>query len=394
MEQNLNTAPPEASTDEQAFPLTQNAFVPSLVSDELTEAFTSAAAAAEAPRPGRAVRHDGWTPERIRGFLTTLAECGVVADAARAVGISAQSAYRFRNRAGGRAFHIAWVAAAGQLGRRRLSDESFSRAMNGCIDKICKDGIVVAERHRYDNRLTMAVLTRLDKQAESNNEENAVARIVAQEFDQFVDIVCTGNNDEAANFIADRRELEEKPSESREAELLRRLRNYQNYRAGLLHEIDVSDLDPDRMEEWTEEQTERADLSGFFDTLEPEDWPESIREGEGEKMHGNANFHHFHSQYRRRLAERAEAQAEHDPHRVWQDDDGSWWTDFPVPEGFVGKEEGEYGKDYYQRRLSEEEQAAIDADVAMLDAEERAGDGAARDRFFGFDPPAGGGNRQ
>ena len=56
-------------------------------------------------------RHDGWTPDRIKTFLNTLAECGVVADAACAAGMSARSAYNLRNRAEGGPFAVAWNAA-------------------------------------------------------------------------------------------------------------------------------------------------------------------------------------------------------------------------------------------------------------------------------------------
>jgi hypothetical protein len=41
-----------------------------------------------------------------------------------------------------------------------LADEACSRARSGVVERIYNDGIVVAERHRCDNRRTMAVLTR------------------------------------------------------------------------------------------------------------------------------------------------------------------------------------------------------------------------------------------
>ena len=92
---------------------TDPANVGSLVSQSLEDSFTET---------GRRLRHDGWTPERERIFCERLSECGIVADAARAAGMSAQSAYAHRNRAAGRAFHLAWEAAL-ILSRRRLSDE-------------------------------------------------------------------------------------------------------------------------------------------------------------------------------------------------------------------------------------------------------------------------------
>ena len=53
-------------------------------------------------------RHDGWTPARQQGFLVALHATGVVATAAQAVGMSAQSAYRLRARPGAASFAAAW----------------------------------------------------------------------------------------------------------------------------------------------------------------------------------------------------------------------------------------------------------------------------------------------
>lgn len=182
-------------------------------------------------RPGRGPRHDGWSPERIRLFLATLAETGVAADAARAAGMSVQGAYALRNRAAGRAFHLAWNAAL-QLARRRLADEVMSRALHGVVDVIVRDGEVWAERHRFDNRLTMSVLARLDRQALQDDRENEDARLVAEEFDEFVDLVSAGG-DGADRFIGARRTAERRFCPSREARLLRRLENYRRASAGM-----------------------------------------------------------------------------------------------------------------------------------------------------------------
>jgi hypothetical protein len=67
-----------------------------------------------------------------------------------------------------------------------------------------------------------------------------------------------------------------------------------------------------------------------------------------------------------------------------EDEDGSWWTPFPPPEGFDGEEQGEFGDDDYRRRLSPREQVVLDADLDREFEEERASEAARRDRFFGF----------
>jgi len=107
----------------------------------------------------RTLRHDGWTPDKMHRFLERFAECGVVVEACEAVGMSARSAYNLRDR--DPLFAAGWEAAT-VIARPRLADEAFSRSMNGVVERIYKDGEIVAERHRYDNKLTMSVLGRLD----------------------------------------------------------------------------------------------------------------------------------------------------------------------------------------------------------------------------------------
>lgn len=60
-----------------------------------------------APVPGRA-RRDGWTVERQRAFIASLARTGCVGRAARAAGMSRESAYRLKQREGAWSFTAAW----------------------------------------------------------------------------------------------------------------------------------------------------------------------------------------------------------------------------------------------------------------------------------------------
>ena len=268
MEQTTNTLAPAAATDEPAVLSTSwRTDRPLARTSERLSADLIAAALNDGRdlRPGRAVRRDGWTPDRIRIFIETLAECGVVENAARAAGISKQSAYALRKRAAGRGFHIAWNAAE-HLARRRFSEEVMSRALHGYVEVVVRNGEVVEERHRYDNRLTMAVLARLDKNVVAQDDENRVARLVAEEFDQFVDLICAGG-DGCAEFISDRIEADTW-TPCREARTLERCDNYARYGVGLPVDIDVSDLDPDQRESWTEEQQERAERSGLLEDLD------------------------------------------------------------------------------------------------------------------------------
>jgi hypothetical protein len=74
-----------------------------------------------------------------------------------------------------------------------------------------------------------------------------------------------------------------------------------------------------------------------------------------------------------------------DPHCSC-DEDGIWWTCFPPPEGYDGKEEGELGDPFYRRTLTAEEEAAAVAHEAEEDRAEIARCCDIRDRYFGLPP--------
>jgi hypothetical protein len=59
-----------------------------------------------------------------------------------------------------------------------------------------------------------------------------------------------------------------------------------------------------------------------------------------------------------------------DEDRIWQDNAGRWWTDFPPPSGFAGDCRGDYGDEDYCRRCTDVELAAIEAMEARQEADE------------------------
>ena len=61
-------------------------------------------------RPAR-TRRDGWTPERQLDFLEVLRRTRSVSKAARAVGMSRESAHRLRRREPGGLFALSWERA-------------------------------------------------------------------------------------------------------------------------------------------------------------------------------------------------------------------------------------------------------------------------------------------
>ena len=103
------------------------------------------------------VRHDGWTPARQAAFLRELSASHNVAAAARAVGMSRQSAYQLRARMQGKPFDKAWKAAF--LTRFDvLAEAALDRALNGVEVQHYYNGELVGTSRKFDERLTLALL--------------------------------------------------------------------------------------------------------------------------------------------------------------------------------------------------------------------------------------------
>lgn len=151
-------------------------------------------------RAGRAQRRDGWTALRIRTFLDVLARTGSVAPAARAAGMSRQSAYALRSSAKGQAFDDAWRRAL-LCATPCIPDEIMDRAINGCVDPIYRNGKLWGERHRFDNALSMRVLKDLDRQAESQSPAARLLQALAADFEAFIDVVCADDDEQLDTFL-------------------------------------------------------------------------------------------------------------------------------------------------------------------------------------------------
>ncbi len=109
------------------------------------------------PVPTASSRHDGWTPRRQRDFITALAITGTVQRAARAVGMSRESAYKLRKRAGAESLAAAWDIAQ-SLSYDRVFALAMDRAINGITVPRYYKGRQIGTIHRPDLRLAMAVL--------------------------------------------------------------------------------------------------------------------------------------------------------------------------------------------------------------------------------------------
>src|SRR6218665_1985396 len=125
----------------------------------------------------------GWSGEKQAMFLQAVAEGLSVDQACLLVGLSKQSAYAFRLSPRGQQFSIGWQAAL-LRSRDTLADLLMERAYHGNVETITRPDGSEIERHRIDNRLGMAMLTRLDRMADRAAKEtpHAAARLAAQEF--------------------------------------------------------------------------------------------------------------------------------------------------------------------------------------------------------------------
>ncbi|WP_199792401.1 GNAT family N-acetyltransferase [Allosphingosinicella vermicomposti] len=146
----------------------------------------------------RTLRRDGWTPERKRLFQETLAQCGTVSKACRVVGMSAQAAYALRNR--DPLFGAGWDTAL-LLARQHLADDIMERSLGGVIERIYKNGEVVAERHRYDNRLSIAMLNRLDARADRAERLGAGQHALAARWADYLDALGADRRADALALI-------------------------------------------------------------------------------------------------------------------------------------------------------------------------------------------------
>lgn len=124
-------------------------FIPDDAGDDPLPDFT--------PVPLSRSRHDGWTAERQRAFIAMLAQTGVVAAAARAVGMGVTSAYNLRRRPGAESFARAWMLVETDA-RRRAFELIVDQAINGTTRARFYRGRFVGLTRVYETRLALAAL--------------------------------------------------------------------------------------------------------------------------------------------------------------------------------------------------------------------------------------------
>jgi hypothetical protein len=130
-------------------------------------------------------RADGWSAGRQAAFLAHLANNGVVADAARCVGMSLAGGYALRRQARGYAFNLGWEAAL-IIARRIVADNLMTAAIRGEESRwVREDGVTTYVRQ--NTKLSLALLDRV-------NPAIALPEVlaVATRFDCFLEMIDEG----------------------------------------------------------------------------------------------------------------------------------------------------------------------------------------------------------
>ena len=105
-------------------------------------------------------RHNGWTAERQRTFLTVLAETGSISMACAQAGVSLRSAYRLRSHPKGEDFARAWDMAL-KLATARLTALAYERATRGTVKETWVEGELKTTTRAPSDKLLMFLLQHL-----------------------------------------------------------------------------------------------------------------------------------------------------------------------------------------------------------------------------------------
>jgi hypothetical protein len=132
-------------------------------------------------------------------FLEVLADTGIVSEAARAAGMSREGAYPLRNR--DPVFGAAWRAAQSKA-RPRVADGLLERSITGTVEHYYRDGVLVGERRHYESWLGLAVLKRLDTQAEEDCAEGALPARMTGDWQAMLDALRGGGSNAVVALFA------------------------------------------------------------------------------------------------------------------------------------------------------------------------------------------------
>lgn len=344
--------------------------------DERTAAFDPATDPDQARE--RRARRDGWMPDRRARFCELIGDGQTVDAACYLLGMSTAGAYALKRRPDGASFALAWEAA-NLIARGRIADRMLARALDGQVDRVVKPNGDLVERHRFDNRLALHMLSRLDRRAEAEGPDSHAARLVAQDFDGFLDLVRRDAAPARAGLFL----LHAGQTDATDLAPIAALARADAFLRAAPEDADaptLDDLEADRRHEWTAEQWRRAETAGLVSFARPPapDEPESDGpESDGEVEVPETAYEAQLRQLREQLGGPEDIQPV-----WWDDDDEAWRTKFPPPDDFVGYESNIPGHVDYVRALTDAETALMGAGPDWYDDEELAELAAERDRWF------------
>lgn len=144
------------------------------------------------PPVPRVRRADRWDRPKMAEFLRQLAATHSVSAAARAVGLSRESAYRLRNRLKGQPFDIAWEAAFRQ-GYDNLAHAALDLALNGEEVPHYHGGKLVGTHRKRSAQLILGVLKMRNRMgAPMLGRYGAAAEFWSEEWDRMLQRIETG----------------------------------------------------------------------------------------------------------------------------------------------------------------------------------------------------------
>jgi hypothetical protein len=144
-----------------------------------------------------AERRDGWSPFLRKLFLQVVAETGRVTFACECTGLSRTAAYALAAR--DPVFSAGWDAAA-MLARRPIDDIITEQALEGVVETVTRADGATITRRRFDSRLSIAVLNRLDKRCDRAEEMGSKHLAIVRNWDEWLDHIGKGE-DEAAQAL-------------------------------------------------------------------------------------------------------------------------------------------------------------------------------------------------
>ncbi len=299
-----------------------------------------------------------WTPRLQREFLESLATTGSMKVAAAMVCMSPAAAYQLKQRAEGAAFRLG-CAAAVLIARGRLADELLDRAIWG-LDETTEvereDGRSFAKRRRFDARLGLAMLARLDRMVETRARagDEMLAQIIAGDWPGFLSLfdAAEGARASAASDApngAGADAADGGPHGGMAAALALWLAGRDNRTNPLATLWQNSAI-----------ANEVAQISAGSDAAPAAaEGPAPTPEEEAAAM------------------------------TVWHDEErDEWRTDFPPPDDYLGDEEGCFGEEDYERTLDPDEEEAWEAAYRRACEPLRRAGEAARRAFFALPDPA------